>query len=155
METNDINSIINIRIIKAKETIEDARIALESDRFRNALNRIYYANSTLKDAIETFQTKIISVVRGIPEPATTVGNLSVAELSNGDFIVFNTQGSNRQFYLNFSNVSGVLTKDIWDYTNKIYIHSGVWNCHSKYNDPNLGLLLRIIIRIQTFICTIY
>src|SRR3989339_178416 len=43
METNDINSIINIRIIKAKETIEDARIALESERFRNALNRIYYA----------------------------------------------------------------------------------------------------------------
>ena len=100
-------------------------ILSENNLMRNtsSLNRIYYANSTLKDAIETFQTKIISVVRGIPEPATTVGNLSVAELSNGDFIVFNTQGSNRQFYLNFSNVSGVLTKDIWDYTNKIYIHS--------------------------------
>ena len=43
MDYNDINSIIKIRIIKAKETVEDARIALQSDRLRNALNRIYYA----------------------------------------------------------------------------------------------------------------
>ncbi|MCL5992487.1 MAG: HEPN domain-containing protein [Bacteroidetes bacterium] len=43
MEYDDILSIVKIRIIKAKETIEDARLALESNRFRNALNRIYYA----------------------------------------------------------------------------------------------------------------
>ncbi len=43
MEYDDILSIVKIRIIKAKETIEDARLALESNRFRNALNRIYYS----------------------------------------------------------------------------------------------------------------
>lgn len=43
MEPKDKESIIEIRIKKAKETIEDARIALENARLRNALNRIYYA----------------------------------------------------------------------------------------------------------------
>ena len=35
--------LINNQIRKAKETIEDAKIALDNNRFRKALNRIYYS----------------------------------------------------------------------------------------------------------------
>jgi uncharacterized protein (UPF0332 family) len=35
--------LINHRITKSKETIEDARLAIVSNRLRNSLNRIYYA----------------------------------------------------------------------------------------------------------------
>ena len=43
MEDYDKNILIKHRIEKSKETIEDARVAIENDRFRNALNRIYYS----------------------------------------------------------------------------------------------------------------
>ncbi|MBM2815528.1 MAG: hypothetical protein HW421_2290 [Ignavibacteria bacterium] len=36
-------AIIQHRIQRAKETIEDARVALETNRIKNALNRIYYS----------------------------------------------------------------------------------------------------------------
>jgi len=39
----DKTELINYRIARAKETAEDARIALENDRLHNAENRIYYA----------------------------------------------------------------------------------------------------------------
>lgn len=39
----DRDELINYRIARAKDTAEDARIALENDRLHNAENRIYYA----------------------------------------------------------------------------------------------------------------
>ena len=58
-------------------------------------------------------------MRGTPVPTTTVGNRTIVELSNGDFILFNIGATDYLFTVNFSNVSGILTQDIWDYTNKI------------------------------------
>jgi uncharacterized protein len=43
MEFERKNILIELQIKKAKETIIDARIALDNNRYRNALNRIYYA----------------------------------------------------------------------------------------------------------------
>jgi uncharacterized protein (UPF0332 family) len=39
----DKNSLINYRIQRAKETIEEARISIENNKLFNAENRIYYA----------------------------------------------------------------------------------------------------------------
>jgi len=39
----DKDELIKYRVKRAKETAEDARIALENDRLHNAENRIYYA----------------------------------------------------------------------------------------------------------------
>ncbi len=39
----DEDELIKYRVKRAKETVDDARIALENDRFHNAENRIYYA----------------------------------------------------------------------------------------------------------------
>ncbi len=100
-------------------------ISDENGYMRNttSLNRIYNINGTLKDSVKLFRNNIIDVMRGTPVPTTTVGNFTVAEISNGDFIAFNIQNTESLFYLNFSNVTGILGKDLWDYTNKIYIHS--------------------------------
>lgn len=37
------DSLISNQIRKAKETIDDARVAIDNKRYRNALNRIYYS----------------------------------------------------------------------------------------------------------------
>lgn len=43
MDNEIKSSIIQHRIVKAKETLKDAQIALENNRLRNALNRVYYS----------------------------------------------------------------------------------------------------------------
>jgi uncharacterized protein (UPF0332 family) len=43
MKQHDKQALINYRIYKAKETVYDAKLALDNDRFANALNRIYYS----------------------------------------------------------------------------------------------------------------
>ncbi len=43
MKSGDIKIIVDIRIDKSKEARDDARFSLENKRFRNAMNRIYYA----------------------------------------------------------------------------------------------------------------
>jgi uncharacterized protein (UPF0332 family) len=43
MNESDRKNLLKHRIDKSKETIEDARIAIENGRYRNAMNRIYYA----------------------------------------------------------------------------------------------------------------
>jgi uncharacterized protein (UPF0332 family) len=40
---HDNSLLINYRVSRAKETIDDARIAIENDRLHAAENRIYYA----------------------------------------------------------------------------------------------------------------
>jgi uncharacterized protein (UPF0332 family) len=43
MQADLKQELINYRMTKAIETKEDARLALDNDRYRTALNRIYYA----------------------------------------------------------------------------------------------------------------
>jgi uncharacterized protein (UPF0332 family) len=55
----DIEDLIKYRIQKSHETTEDARIALENNRLRNALNRVYYSNFYIVSALalkENFST---------------------------------------------------------------------------------------------------
>ena len=43
MSPDKTNELIKYRIHRAKETLKDAEVALENDRIKNALNRIYYS----------------------------------------------------------------------------------------------------------------
>ncbi len=43
MSPDKTNELIKYRILRAKETLKDAEVALENDRIKNALNRIYYS----------------------------------------------------------------------------------------------------------------
>ena len=43
MEHEEKKILIENQIRKSKETIEDARLSFENNRYRNALNRIYYS----------------------------------------------------------------------------------------------------------------
>ena len=42
IESNDRRELIQYRLDQAEETIEDVRILIENNRFRAAVNRIYY-----------------------------------------------------------------------------------------------------------------
>lgn len=42
IESNDKRALIKYRLDQADETIEDVRILIENNRFRAAINRIYY-----------------------------------------------------------------------------------------------------------------
>jgi len=42
LDDNDKKSLIQCRLKEAEETIEDVRLLIENDRFRAAVNRIYY-----------------------------------------------------------------------------------------------------------------
>lgn len=42
IEENDRESLINYRLEQAEETIYDVQLLIENDRFRSAINRIYY-----------------------------------------------------------------------------------------------------------------
>lgn len=97
----------------------------ENGYMRNttSLNRIYKVNGSILADINNFHKNVFNTMRGTPVPTTTVGNHTAIELSNGDFLVFNNDSTSRLYYLNFSNVTNILGKDIWDTTNKIYIHS--------------------------------
>jgi hypothetical protein len=41
--TGDKNDLVKYRIIRAKETLEDAQLLIESKRWNSAINRLYYS----------------------------------------------------------------------------------------------------------------
>ena len=79
--------------------------------------RIYYnLTNPLKDIGEDYQYKINIPLLSNFNITTTIGNPLVSEMTEGGFVVYNNQSTAQNYTYNLSNASGVLGKDVWDYT---------------------------------------
>ena len=73
----------------------------------------------MKLSVEEYHNNIITKLRGTP---TTTGliNPNVADISNGDIVIFNNQSTSVVYEINVTSAlrSG---KDVWDSTEKTFI----------------------------------
>nr|MCK4930283.1 hypothetical protein [Nanoarchaeota archaeon] len=112
-----------------EEGTEPALINKLAALMRNttSLNRIYISNgtsmnSTLRDIAKTHDEQIITKLTAQINTSTGIPDSRVAELTNGDLVVFNNQSSTQEITVNVSNgTAAPLNEDIWDSTNDLLI----------------------------------
>lgn len=113
---------------------------LDVMRTSTSLTRIYFSlTAALQNVAELFHDTIITKIRGTPV-VTSLSNETLAEISNGDIIVFNNESASTSLIYNVSGGTRA-GKDVWDSTNKRFIekdNDGLINVNiSAYSFLNL------------------